>query len=550
MTSSGSEPTEADALRAAAPPSDDIVAASARARVAASLFPSAASDESARTPLVGDRYEVSRKIGSGGMGVVYEAFDPQLQRKVAVKVLHPDVAVDERAKKRMLREARSLAALSHPNVIGVHDVGEADDQVFVAMELVEGPTLRAFVDEQAGRWQPVLERYVQAGRGLAAAHAAGLVHRDFKPDNALVGADGRVRVLDFGLARRAQELTDERELGELLPDDIDTPIPSDDGATAQSAPAQALVDSQLTDFGAIVGTPRYMAPEQFDAGIVDAASDQFSFCVALYEALYQSRPYRASTVPKLAARVVAGKFEPAPRGGPVPDFVADAIERGLRPKKEDRWPRMDALLDALEQAIERPGSSSLAGVEVPPVALAPPTKGGARIAWAVALVAVSVAAAVFLLRRPSADDAQRPRDETSLALAGADEPGDTGGRVIPDPGAATTDVAEDNPSPSSAETEGGTAGGALPGSQDVEAGSESGEATAPPAPVRPRPITDVCHMTEDGYDLIVRGKRRRYLSTDEGCLKCRRRRTRTDVFIPSDCQAYMVCGPVSSEQCR
>ncbi|KAB2962763.1 MAG: tetratricopeptide repeat protein [Thermoanaerobaculia bacterium] len=220
------------------------------------------------------RYLILGRLGAGGMGVVYTAFDPELDRKVAVKLLHGDRA--RRGSARLQREARALARLQHPNVIAVHDVGTIDGRVFVAMEYVDGETLTAHLDRVAPDWRVTLALFEQAGRGLAAAHAAGLVHRDFKPENVLVGRDGRVRVLDFGLARATSEGGD----GE------------GDGMSGPLTDSRAdLLATPLTRAGTVVGTPAYMAPEQLDGTPADARSDQFGFAVALWEGLYRRPPF-------------------------------------------------------------------------------------------------------------------------------------------------------------------------------------------------------------------------------------------------------------------
>ncbi|HSN28417.1 MAG TPA: serine/threonine-protein kinase, partial [Kofleriaceae bacterium] len=238
-------------------------------------------DSGATLPQRISKYELGERLGTGGNGVVLLARDVTLDRKVAIKVLR-GAATDE-ASQRLLREAQSAAKLSHENVIVVHEVGTHDGSVFVAMEYVAGGTLRD-VDRTHG-WREVLDAYRRAGRGLAAAHAAGLVHRDFKPDNVLVGEDGRVRVTDFGLV----------SVGGT---DTVSPGPLDGGALATT----------LTRSGTIMGTPRYMAPEQHHGEPVDARADQFAFCVALYEALYHRLPFEGETYETIANHACAGEI--------------------------------------------------------------------------------------------------------------------------------------------------------------------------------------------------------------------------------------------------
>ncbi|MGN6108663.1 MAG: protein kinase domain-containing protein [Kofleriaceae bacterium] len=246
------------------------------------------------------RYVLLARLGAGGMGVVYAAYDPELDRKVAVKVLRH---ADERAGARLRDEARAIARLAHPNVVAVHDVGVAAGEVFVAMEHVEGVTVRDWL--RAPRTpSEILAVFVQAGRGLAAAHQVGLVHRDVKPSNLIVGKDGRARVLDFGLAR-------------AVPD-------ADDG---------------------IVGTPAYMAPEQQRGDRVDARADQYAFCVALWEALAGERPDANNPdADRPDADRLTGDRRIVERAG---DRVERALRRGLSPRAEDRFPTLDALLDQL-----------------------------------------------------------------------------------------------------------------------------------------------------------------------------------------------------------
>jgi eukaryotic-like serine/threonine-protein kinase len=288
------------------------------------------------------RYRVLEVVGSGGMGVVYAAYDPELDRKVAVKVLrNADHRAAERTS-RLLREAQAMAKLSHPNVITVHDVGTFDDQVFVAMEFVQGRTLSAWLRSDPP-WAEIESVFVAAGRGLEAAHRVGIVHRDFKPDNVLIGDDGRVRVTDFGLARLASGWTDHQHA-------------TGDSDASRDDDAPAL---PLTATGALVGTPAYMAPEQFDGGTVSDASDQYSFCVALYEAAYRERPHKASSLPELVTRVLAAEVARPAGEGKAPRHVREAIARGLSRHAEDRFPSMGALLIELTRRPRRPWRSVL-----------------------------------------------------------------------------------------------------------------------------------------------------------------------------------------------
>ena len=279
------------------------------------------------------RYFVLRKLGEGGMGQVYAAYDEELDRRVAIKLLHRKLGASKTSHARMLREARAMARLSHPNVVQVHDVGMVDGQVFVAMEFVPGQTLRQWQAERdsntdAGR-RELLDAYIEAGRGLMAAHENGLIHRDFKPDNVIIERSGRARVLDFGLVA-ALESTD----SDQSPDDF----------FSGSSPS---LEPDLTRTGAMMGTPLYMAPEQFRAQATDARTDQFNFCASLYHALYREPPFFGEDLRALMNAVTEGRMREAPRGSTIPTWLHAVVVRGLAVSPDDRWPSMQALLDAL-----------------------------------------------------------------------------------------------------------------------------------------------------------------------------------------------------------
>ncbi len=278
------------------------------------------------------RYVVLDCIGSGGMGVVYAAYDPELDRKVSLKLLRPDRALGQ-ARLMLAREAQAMARLSHPNVVNVHDVGEADGVLFVAMELVDGGTVSRWLRERPRSWREVLRVFLGAGEGLAAAHAAGLVHRDFKPNNVLVGRDGRARVTDFGLARAI------RADGERGP------------------PAGAPLEAS-----GFSGTPAYFAPEQLERQSADARTDQFSFAVSLYEALYGERPYAGTSLRELALELRGGAIRPAPRNASVPPYLRRVLLRALSRSPSDRYESMEALLRALERDPVRARRALAAGL--------------------------------------------------------------------------------------------------------------------------------------------------------------------------------------------
>ncbi|MGV3619913.1 MAG: serine/threonine-protein kinase [Archangium sp.] len=285
-----------------------------------------------------DRYVILDRLGAGGMGEVYAAWDPVLDRKVAVKVLRPDIegsAIGEELKHRLLGEAQSLAKLAHPNVVTVHDVGLAGDRVYLAMEFIEGRTLKDWL-QQVPRptWQRILEVFLAAGEGVVAAHAQGITHRDFKPDNVVVGSDGRVRVMDFGLAHgQAAKKKDEKSR------------------------------RTITQPGAMLGTPAYMSPEALHGQPTDFRSDEFSFCVSLYEALYGFRPFEGATPGAIASEIIQNRVRSLPSGTKVPRRIHQLILKGLRNDPAERFQTMRALLVQLGRTrIQR--EQRIAGVAV------------------------------------------------------------------------------------------------------------------------------------------------------------------------------------------
>jgi len=278
------------------------------------------------------RYDVLERVGHGGMGTVYRARDPELSRSIALKVLRVDRS---EVQWRMLTEARALARLSHPNVVTVHEVGTHDDRVYLAMEYVEGPTLREWLE--VGRSpEEIRGVFVQAARGLAAAHEAGLVHRDFKPDNVIIGDDGRVRVVDFGVVKAGEEPEPSGSVG-------DAPV-------------------GLTATGRLLGTPAYMAAEQFAGTRVDARADVFALCVSLYEAFARERPFSGTSAEEVARAVTLGRPDPLHVDGVEP-ALAELVADGLRPDPAER-PSLEALLERLEpprEARARRGGWLVAG---------------------------------------------------------------------------------------------------------------------------------------------------------------------------------------------
>jgi tetratricopeptide (TPR) repeat protein len=294
------------------------------------------------------------------MGQVWLAFDPVLSRSVAIKLVHADTGASGQAHlERLAREARALARLSHPNVVGVFDVGTyaipGEDRyqgLYIVMELVVGPTLARWLATPR-RVDVILDVFVQAAHGLAAAHDAGLVHRDFKPANVLVGDDGRVRVGDFGLARRgAGEGGDARAIAE----------PLDARAIVEQLDAHELIETlagSLTDAGTVIGTPLYMSPEQHRGETADATSDQYAFCVALYEALAGVRPFVGDLDRAYAAKC-ARLVAPPAAGREVPRRLLEVVMRGLASDRDGRWPSMRALVAALRPAAPRRRTTAVA----------------------------------------------------------------------------------------------------------------------------------------------------------------------------------------------
>jgi serine/threonine protein kinase len=328
------------------------VAAAERGRVSGDLDHTAdaggqhpASDLAAGAQL--GKYKLERVLGSGGMGVVWHAHDPDLDRAVAIKVLR-GVEAGPTMRARLLREARAMARLKHPNVLTVYEVGTDGDRDYIVMELVEGTNLETWLRARPSR-EDAVAAILAAGRGLAAAHSAGLIHRDFKPHNVLRSHDGRVLVTDFGLARgtaggeAAPEAPAVTVAGTVaLADTVD--ISPTAGASTRST---GLLESTLTQTGALIGTPAYMAPEQFTGAASDPRTDQFAFCVTAWQALAGERPFRGQTFEELRAAVSGGVFSDSAK---LPRGIRTVLARGLAPEPGARWSGLDALLDALARA--------------------------------------------------------------------------------------------------------------------------------------------------------------------------------------------------------
>jgi len=288
------------------------------------------------------RYVVIEELGAGAMGVVYRAHDPDLGRQVAIKLVHAGSSAARST--RLLREAQAIARVAHPNIVAIHDVGihrdPGGEQVFICMELIEGPRLRDWMAAGPRTLREIVGVFVQAARGLAAAHDAGLVHRDFKPENVLVGRDGRVRVVDFGLVRWAE---------------------GDDAAVVPGEAAVLALDESITPAGAAVGTPRYMSPEQIRAVAVGPAADQFAFGVCLYEALAGQRPFLGDNIASLMKAVASGDMRPWPATCTAPRWLRSLVERAVSVRPADRWPSMHAIVEELTRDREHERRAALDG---------------------------------------------------------------------------------------------------------------------------------------------------------------------------------------------
>jgi len=296
------------------------------------------------------RYLVLDELGAGAMGVVYKAHDPDLGRLVALKLVHVGSAAARTT--RLLREAQAIARVAHPNIVAIFDVGIVDDQVFIAMEYIEGPRLRDWMSAGPRSLREILSVFEQCARGLAAAHDAGLVHRDFKPENVLIGTDGRIRVVDFGLVRWAE--------GD------DAPMMAEAGILA--------LDQSITPAGAAVGTPRYMSPEQIRAHPVGPAADQFSYFVCLYEAVTGQRPFLGDNMAVLMRAVTSGDLREFPPTCVAPRWLRALITRGLKVDPADRWSSMRAVVAELgrDREAERRAALDGSGSTDPMIAAFPP----------------------------------------------------------------------------------------------------------------------------------------------------------------------------------
>jgi serine/threonine protein kinase len=323
------------------------------------------------------KYRVDRVLGEGGMGVVWAAHDPDLERKVAIKVLRYAQAAQP-LRQRLLREARAMAKLKHPNVLTVYEVGTVGDRDYIAMELVDGMSLDqwlALAPTPDEIWSAVLA----AGRGLAAAHDAGVVHRDFKPHNVLRSREGRILVTDFGLARGMLAEGESAAIDAHVQDAAITPYDKTVEATSQSDARRAndsVLDAPLTQTGALIGTPAYMAPEQYRGAPPDPRTDQFAFCVTAWQALTGERPFKGQTLDEMRTSASGGVAHIETK---LPRAVRAVLARGLDPIATARWPSLDALLDELERAGERPAQRKRLFVSVAALASTAAAVAGALV---------------------------------------------------------------------------------------------------------------------------------------------------------------------------
>ena len=312
------------------------------ATMASESQPSTGEAQTLRRGVSTGRFVILDELGRGAMGTVYAAFDVKLERQVALKLLHRS----DRGLDNLLAEAQALARINHPNVVTVHDVGTHQDRLFLAMELVSGQPLRTWQEHPERTWQDIVEVYRKAARGLMAVHDADLVHGDFKPDNVMVADDGRVLVMDFGIAR---------------------PL----WATVSEGGGEESTEERTAKMTRIRGTPAYMSPEQFSLENITPASDQFGFCIALHEALWRQRPFDGTTLAELAAAVTSGTRRPRPTRRNVPAWVGAIVERGLSLDPAARFASMRTLDEAFDAALlQRQRRLALGGATVLTVGIA------------------------------------------------------------------------------------------------------------------------------------------------------------------------------------
>ncbi|MEE9385749.1 MAG: serine/threonine-protein kinase [Nannocystaceae bacterium] len=366
------------------------------------------------------RYVILEEIGAGGFGRVYAAYDPDLDRKVALKVMKTRWNALGTARDQLLHEAQALARLSHANVVTVYDVGDTGGEFYLSMEFVDGLTLKQWYLQETRSWRDVRDVMIDAGRGLACAHAAGIVHSDFKPNNVLVDTRGHVAVADFGLARALQQVTAN---GSRSPADshISQYRRSTAISTTRSTPGALPLADEL-DF--VAGSPPYMAPERFNGGEVDERSDQFSYCVALFEGLYRRKPFPQQTVEELRVAIGYGHIELPAVDSEVPQWLEDICLRGLRVSPHERFESMDELLAALSvnpgarkaqrrAVVVTAGLSAAAAIVLTTLIQADPTASELQRIDAIANEARAAAAMNFFIM-PPVDAPKQPTAYTKV----------------------------------------------------------------------------------------------------------------------------------------
>ncbi len=367
------------------------------------------------------RYVLLGRLGRGGMGVVYDAYDPELGRRIALKILHVEASSSE-ARTRLLREAQSLARLTHPNVVTIYDAGALDGRVWLAMERVEGETLAAWLAAARRGWREIVAVMRDAGRGLQAAHAAGLVHRDFKPENVMIARDGRALVMDFGLAKpeRTGEFTapaSEAAAGR-------SPVE----LASRSSPSFDALATPLTRADSIVGTPAYMPPEQLLGLPVDVRADVFAFSVTLWEALCGERPFAGETLQELAMNVVQNRVQEPPPGRRVPGWLREIVVRGLHADAARRFASMAEMLAALDGRERQRRRGVVVGVVAAALAIAAAMGVGVHVeARRRDAACVELGAAVDAIW----DEAAHERVRGAIVGAGKGHGEATAARVLP-----------------------------------------------------------------------------------------------------------------------
>ncbi|HUQ06662.1 MAG TPA: protein kinase [Kofleriaceae bacterium] len=331
------------------------------------------------------RYEIVGILGSGGMGRVYRARDPDLNRELAIKVLRraPGSGGSGGLEHRLLREAQAMARLKHTNLATVYDVGSVRGEVFIAFEFIDGQTLATWMRAAGRTTAEKLAALIAAGRGLEAAHSAGVIHRDFKPDNVLVANDGDVKVVDFGLARG-----------------VEVGVTGDAAPATVSAAARDALSTDLTMTGSLLGTPAYMAPEQHKGITSDARADQFGFAVSAWEALYGERPFKGKNLETIAAAILGGVIGPTPATGDVPAHVEQALRRAMSVDPEARFANIGELLAAIAPAA--------AAATIAVAAAAPAPRRTATFVGVGAAVALLVAGGILLVAMSGGKDTDQP----------------------------------------------------------------------------------------------------------------------------------------------